>query len=168
MVAYRRNHAQGGTYFFTLTLRDRRSDLLVRHVDALRDSWRDARVRVPHEIVASVVLPDHLHAVLTLQDGADDYSNLWREIKKGFTRRIHEGTAASVSPWQSRFWEHTIANERDLAAHIDYVHINPLKHGLVERVADWPHSSFHRYVERGWLAADWACAPSRGDHFGEP
>lgn len=172
MVSYRRNRASGGTYFFTVTLRDRQSDVLVGHISALRESWRAAKARVAHEIVASVVLPDHMHAVLTMHDGADDYSRLWQEIKKGFTRRIRESSASpgssSISQWQSRFWEHTIANERDLAAHVDYIHINPLKHGLVERVADWPYSSFHRYVERGWLAADWACAPSMDDHFGEP
>ena len=168
MVSYRRSRVIGGTYFFTVTLRDRQSDLLVRHIINLRESWRAARERVPHEIVALVVLPDHLHAVLTMQDGADDYSSLWREIKKGFNRRTADTRRSSTSPWQSRFWEHTIANERDLAAHVDYIHINPLKHGLVERVADWPHSSFHRYVERGWLASDWACAPSTDDRFGEP
>ena len=168
MVCYRRNRASGGTYFFTVTLRDRRSDLLVRQVDALRECWRAAKTRVAHDVVASVVLPDHLHAVLTMGDGVDDYSRLWQDIKKGFTRRLRELDPTSDPPWQPRFWEHTIANECDLAAHVDYIHINPLKHGLVQRVREWPYSSFHRYVARGWLASDWACAPSQGEHFGEP
>jgi len=154
----------GGTYFFTVTLRNRRGDALVRHVDVLGSAWRAARVRVPHEVVAVVVLPDHLHAVITMRDGADDYSRLWQDIKKGFTRRVAAGHA---SPWQARFWEHTIRDERDLHAHVDYVHVNPLKHGLVARVVDWPHSSFHRYVRQGWLPADWAGQVGTGS-FGEP
>jgi putative transposase len=164
MVRYRRNRVPDGTYFFTVTLHNRRSDALVRYVDALRSAWRAARFRVPHEVVAAVVLPDHLHAVITMCDGAGDYSRLWQDIKKGFTRRLPAGC---VSPWQSRFWEHTIRDERDLHAHVDYVHINPLRHGLVARVVDWPHSSFHRYVHLGRLSVDWAGTIATGS-FGEP
>jgi len=102
MVWYRRNRVPDGTFFFTATLRDRRGDALLRHVDALRESWRRARAMVPHEVVAVVVLPEHLHAVLRMRDGAGDYPALWREIKKGFTRRL--GLPGGASPWQRRFW----------------------------------------------------------------
>ena len=163
MVAYRRSRVENGVYFFTVTLRDRRSDILVRHVDALRDAWRTAATRIPHDTLAAVVLPDHLHAVLRMRDPAGDYSRLWQDIKKGFTRRL-----GTTSPWQSRFWEHTIRNDADFRAHVDYVHINPLKHGLVRRVADWPHSSFHRYVRDGLLPADWAGVIDGKGDFGEP
>ena len=84
-------------------------------------------------------------------------------LKKGFTRRIAGG---SPSPWQPRFWEHTIRDAIDLQRHIDYVHINPMKHGLVSRLCDWPHSSFHRYVRDGLLSADWA-GIVEGDDIGE-
>ncbi|MDH5835079.1 REP-associated tyrosine transposase [Luteimonas kalidii] len=151
MVRYRRNRVPGGTFFFTVTLRDRRSDLLVRHIDLLGASWRKARERIAHEVVAVVVLPEHLHAVITMRDEEGDYSGLWREIKKGFTR----GLAVKSTPWQMRFWEHTIRDAGDLASHIDYVHANPVKHGLVARVAEWPHSSFHRHVRLGLLPQDW-------------
>jgi putative transposase len=57
--------------------------------------------------------------------------------------------------WQRRYWEHVIRNDADLERHVDYIHYNPVKHGHVTRVVDWPYSSFHRYVERGLLAADW-------------
>ena len=158
MVQYRRNRVAGGTYFFTVTLRDRRGDALVRHIDVLRTAWHLARERVPHEVLAVVVLPEHLHAVIRMAEGTADYSRLWQEIKKGFTRRLpHQPGAAS--PWQPRFWEHTLRDERDVQAHIDYVHINPVKHGWVTRVADWPHSSFHRYVRVGLLPADWGTHP---------
>jgi putative transposase len=154
MVNYRRNRTQDGTYFFTVTLRNRRSDLLVRRIDALFAAWRRARRRVPHRLVSFVVMPDHLHAVVTMQDGRDDYSRLIQDIKKGFTRRVCYG-ATTDSPWQARFWEHTIRDERDLRNHIDYIHFNPVKHGKTDRVADWPHSSFHRFVRTGTLPADW-------------
>jgi len=153
MVRYRRNRVPGGTYFFTITLRDRRSDLLVRHVAGLKASWRQARARYSHQVVAAAVLPDHLHAVITMADDACDYAGLWREVKKGFTRDV---ASDGPSPWQSRFWEHTIRNADDLAAHVAYVHLNPVKHGLVERVPDWPHSTFHRYVRDGLVAPDWS------------
>ena len=58
--------------------------------------------------------------------------------------------------WQRRYWEHTIRDEWDLANHVDYVHWNPVKHGHVAQVADWPFSTFHRYVRQGELPADWA------------
>jgi len=154
MVRYRRNRVGGGTYFFTVTLRDRRSDLLVRHVDLLRSSWRKAHARIAHEVIAAVVLPDHLHAVIRMRDGADDYSRLWQEIKKGFSRNL-----PGASPWQSRFWEHTIRDDTDLRGHIDYVHFNPVKHGWASKAVDWPFSSFHRYVRDGVLTPDWATTP---------
>jgi putative transposase len=59
--------------------------------------------------------------------------------------------------WQRRFWEHQIRDEDDLANHIDYVHINPVKHGHTARASDWPYSSIHRYIRQGELTADWAC-----------
>jgi len=160
MVRYRRNRVGGGTYFFTVTLRDRRSDLLVRRIDLLRSSWHKARARIPHDVLAVVVLPDHLHAVIRMRDGADDYPRLWQEIKKGFSRRLPE---AGASPWQSRFWEHTIRNDADLRAHIDYVHFNPVKHGHASSVVDWPFSSFHRYVRDGVLPMDWGSDPATID-----
>ena len=65
--------------------------------------------------------------------------------------------------WQRRYWEHAIRDDADLESHVDYIHYNPVKHKLVSRVRDWPHSSFHRYVERGILPADWG-----GDAIGVP
>lgn len=165
MVRYRRSRVQDGTYFFTVTLRDRRSNALVRHIDALRLSWGAAAVRLPHRVVAVVVLPDHLHAVIEMRDGKDDYSRLWQEIKKGFTRRV--STHQLPSPWQARFWEHTLRDAADLQAHVDYVHINPVKHGLVGQVCDWPWSSFHRFVRDGLLPTDWAGDVVGAGRYGE-
>lgn len=165
MVKYRRNRIAGATYFFTVTLRDRRSDLLVREIEALREAWRKAASRVPHAVIAAVVLPDHLHAVIRMEDQAADFPRLWQDIKKGFTRRTVPPGAPSA--WQSRYWERTVRDEAELQSCVDYVHINPLKHGLVNEVAEWPHSTFHRYVRKGWLSQDWAATPSATVMFGE-
>ncbi len=61
--------------------------------------------------------------------------------------------------WQRRFWEHQIRDERDLQRHVDYIHYNPVKHGLVENVEDWPWSSYHRWVrEMPYPQPDWQTA----------
>jgi putative transposase len=164
MVNYRRNRLDGGVYFFTATLRDRRSDLLTREIEALRTSWKRAADRVPHRIIAAVVLPEHLHVLIEMRDNEDDYPRLWQEIKKGFTRRVD----SARSPWQPRYWEHTIRDDADWRAHVDYIHFNPVKHGHVERAADWPHSSIHRYIERGDLPRDWGMGTPFSGDFGEP
>jgi len=131
MVHYRRNRVAGGTYFFTVTLRDRSSDRLVRHVGLLRDAFRSVRAERPFTIDAIVILPDHLHAIWTLPAGDADYSGRWRAIKSRFTH----GLRASGIPlsrdsrgeyrlWQRRFWEHTIRDDDDLNRHVDYIHYN--------------------------------------------
>lgn len=152
MSDYRRVRAPGGTYFFTVNLAGRHGALLIDHIDLLRKALATVRERQPFGIDAWVVLPDHLHAIWHLPGDDQDYSGRWREIKKGFTK----GLARSTAVWQPRFWEHTIRDEKDYRTHMDYVHINPVKHGLVPRVADWPYSTFHRLVQAGVYPADWA------------
>lgn len=113
---------------------------------------------------AIVVLPDHLHCVWRLPEGDADNADRWKRIKTGFSRQLPSSEYVSSvrrsrgerGIWQRRYWEHLIRDEQDLCRHIDYVHINPFKHGLVNRVADWPYSSFHRYVRLGGLPIDWA------------
>ncbi len=164
MSNYRRNRVPGGTYFFTVNLLDRSSGLFVEHIDLLRDAVRAVKRRHPFHIDAWVVLPDHLHAVWTLPEGDDDYSGRWRAIKKAFVKGLPAIEERSLvrqargerGIWQRRFWEHTIRDDADYAAHVDYVHVNPLKHSLVTRVVDWPYSSFHRAVSFGIYADDWA------------
>jgi putative transposase len=105
-----------------------------------------------------------------------DFAMRWRQIKSAFSRSLPTGELVSGSRvakgergiWQRRYWEHTIRDENDFARHIDYIHINPVKHGLVSRVRDWPHSSFHRMVKLGIYPEDWAGDASQfGGNFGE-
>lgn len=165
MPNYRRAWHPGGTYFFTVnTLRRRDCTLLTDHIDLLRAAVRTVRRWHPFAIHGWVVLPDHLHAILELPPSDADFAARWRLIKAGFSKRlppIERRSAVRVARgergiWQRRFWEHLIRDERDFAAHMDYVHFNPVKHGHVARVADWPYSTFHALVAKGIYPADWA------------
>jgi putative transposase len=162
MPDYRRAKVAGGTFFFTLTLADRTSDLLVREIKRLCRIYGQVQERRPFESVAMCVLPDHLHAIWSLPLGDPDFATRWNLIKSGFSRGL---PAVLRSPskiakrekgiWQRRYWEHVIRDDADMVRHVDYIHFNPVKHGLVPRVCDWAHSSFHRYVKRGDLPIDW-------------
>jgi putative transposase len=97
-------------------------------------------------------------------------------IKSGFSRGLFGEMKRSVSKtarrergiWQRRYWEHAIRDDADLERHVDYIHFNPVKHGHVSQVCDWPHSSFHRYVTRGVLPRDWGgCVHDIIGTFGE-
>lgn len=163
MVQYRRKRVPGGTYFFTVTLADRSTTTLVDHVGQLLASINGVREVHPFGLIALVVLPDHLHAVMRLPDGDDRYSMRWRLIKRDFTVRLRtlglEFAARGNGErglWARRFWESTIFDSETLARRIDYLHFNPVKHGYVQHVVDWPHSSFHAFVARGALPSDWA------------
>jgi len=163
MPDYRRHRVPGGTYFFTINLLDRRADLLTRHIDALRAAVRRTRDERPFHIDAWVVLPDHMHCVITLPPGDVDYSNRIKAIKIRFVRAVapqERRSAVRIAKgergiWQRRFWEHTLRDEADYARHIDYVHYNPVKHGHATTMAQWPHSTFHRWVRRGAYPTDW-------------
>jgi putative transposase len=175
MVGYRRNFVSGGTYFFTVTVADRSSSLLVEQIAFLRHAFRVAPAERPFKTDAIVILPDHLHAVMTLPEGDADFSGRWRRIESTFTRQVvaeavpaKRNRRGEYSLWQRRFWEHTIRDETDFARHFDYIHYNPVKHALVSRVSDWPHSSFHRYVRSGLLPKDWGGTVAAADRaFGE-
>ena len=163
MTNYRRNFVSGGSYFFTVNLANRRLRLLTDHIDILKAAFRDTRARHPFTIDAVVVLPDHLHAMWTLPDGDRDFDTRWRLIKSSFSRALPKDEDISASRlnkgergiWQRRYWEHTLRDEGDLGRHFDYIHFNPVKHGYVNRVQDWPYSSFHRMVRLGIYPSDW-------------
>lgn len=173
MSRYRRNFVPGGTYFFTVVTNRRRPFLTsptARH--SLRAALRHVRSHHPFTIDAIVLLPDHLHTVWTLPPQDVAYPLRWKQIKERFTSAYlaNGGEEASVSAsrhakgergvWQRRYYEHTVRDDADLKHCVDYVHVNPLKHGLVTRVIDWPWSSFHRYVTLGEYTPDWGVDPT--------
>jgi putative transposase len=175
MPNYRRAFVPGGCFFFTVNLLERKQTLLVDHIVRLREAIATTRRSHPFTIDAFVVLPDHLHAVWTLPANDCDFSTRWRLIKSRFARalpnrewlsdvRIVRGERGI---WQRRFWEHLIRDETDFTRHVEYCYINPVKHGLVKRVRDSPHSAFHRDVEAGIVPLDWAGEIDRAGDFGE-
>ena len=165
MPHYRRARVPGATYFFAVNLRERNLDLLVRHVDLLRTTVKATKARHPFHIDAWVVLPQHMHCLWTLPEGDADFALRWKVIKAGFAKRLPKIETITTTQrsrrergiWQRRYWEHLIRDEADYQRHFDYIHFNPLKHGHVQRLADWPYSSFHRAVRQGVYLPDW-CA----------
>ncbi|MDD5181454.1 MAG: transposase [Gallionellaceae bacterium] len=164
MTEYRRTHAPGASWFFTVNLAQRKGNsLLVDHIDSLRTAFATVRIRHPFRMDAVVILPEHLHCIMTLPQGDADFSTRWNLIKGNFSRTLGKGERISASRtkrgergiWQRRFWEHLLRDQEDFNHHADYIHWNPVKHGWVRRVADWPHSSFHEYVRRGIYTENW-------------
>ena len=166
-MRYRRVVIKGASYFFTVvTFQRQRLFADPRSVELLTEAIAIIRERHPFEIEAQVVLPDHLHAVWTLPEGDDNYAARWRLIKEAFTRgyckryelpeRTEVARARGEQPvWQRRFWEHMIRDEQDFAVHLDYIHLNPVRHGLAVAPRDWPYSTFAKWVERGVYEPTW-------------
>lgn len=147
MPNYRRLFADGGTYFLTVCLNDRRSDLLTREIDLLRSSWRDVAKARPFETIAAVVLPEHMHFIWRLPHDDHDFPARVAQLKAGFTRRLpasakSESRKRERGVWQSRYWEHLIRDDKDLSRHIDYIHWNPVKHEHAADPDQWPYSTW--------------------------
>jgi len=168
MPEYRRLKLHGGSYFFTVVTYARKpifNNPLAR--DFLHAAWVNTCERFPFITEAVCLLPDHIHCIWTLPENDANYSVRWKEIKRLFTReyawqidpgeerndsRVRRGEAAI---WQRRFWEHLLRDDSDFYNHVNYIHLNPVKHGLVQRVSEWPWSSFHRFVKMGHYEPDW-------------
>lgn len=164
-MEYRRSWHPGGTYFFTVNCLNRKDNtLLIDNIDILRQAIKTTKRSHPFTIHAWDVLPDHMHCVIELSENDCDFALRWRLIKMLFSRNIPKNEYRNEvrkkrrerGVWQRRYWEHLIRNEEDYRAHMDYVHINPVKHGLVDQVKDWPYSTFHRLVKEGVYLENWA------------
>ena len=158
MSNYRRTNIPGGTYFFTVVTHDRTPIFINEwRVEVVREAFRKVMAVRPFQIDAIVVLPEHLHCIWRMPDGDADYSSRWREIKKAASRQIDTATNNHNERmvWQRRFWEHAIHDEADWRKHMDYIHYNPVKHGLVNRPGEWRRSSFGNAVRKGWYEASW-------------
>jgi putative transposase len=156
----------GGTFFFTVVTYNRR--MIFRtpdNIGLLRTIFKEVMAKHPFTIDAAVILPEHLHCIWTLPEGDRDFSMRWRLIKSDFTRRcdqVYKITPSAVRQykkeqaiWQRRFWEHQIRDETDFIRHVEYIHYNPVKHGLVDSPKDLPYSSFQKYVKEGKYEIDW-------------
>lgn len=179
MPEYRRYYQPGGTYFFTVVTEGRAPFLATGTArEILREAFEQTLARWPFNIDAIVLLPDHLHTIWTLPTHDTDYSRRWAFLKKQFTRewlasggREHEISDSRErnrrrGVWQRRFWEHTVRDERDFELHCDYIHYNPVKHGLATCPHVWPHSSFSRFVREAYYPERWCCVC--GDRMPKP
>ncbi|MBC8551327.1 MAG: transposase [Candidatus Brocadiales bacterium] len=168
MSNYRRANAKGGTYFFTVVTYRRQEFLCNENVrTALRDGISDVQTKHPFTIDGWVLLPNHLHCIWTLPEHDSNFGIRWAMIKRFITKRcgpdLRRDDWMNASKrkrnestiWQRRFWEHMIRDEDDFNKHLNYIHFNPVKHGLVTCVKDWPHSTFHRCVREGIYPPDW-------------
>jgi putative transposase len=166
-MRYRRTTVPGGSYFFTL-ITHQRARLFAEVINV--DRWHDAVSKVqrkrPFTIEAEVIMPDHLHMIWTLPPDDTDFATRIRLIKTAFTKELpmcFDGATTSGSRaskgernvWQRRYWEHAIRDEQDFQVHVDYIHLNPVKHGAVERPGQWPHSTFLAWVEGGAYDPSW-------------
>lgn len=168
MPNYRRPFDPGGVFFFTVVA-ERRVPVF-SHARARRDlrpAIRTVQAERPFEMTAIVLLPEHLHCIWRLPEGDSDFSTRWSCLKRRFTQTWlgAGGVETDVSAsrrnrrergvWQKRFWDHRLRNEDDMIHHVNYIHYNPIKHGLVRCPHAWPWSSFHRWVKEGYYRADW-------------
>ena len=178
MATFRRALTPGGTYFFTVnTYRRQRILTEPRVYAALKMAIRQVKALHPFGIEAFVLLPDHLHCLWRLPVGDMNYSLRWSLIKRQVSQAVRDCLVESVTDsrakrrelglWQRRFWEHQIRDEDDFMRHVDYIHFNPVKHGYVQRVIDWPYSSFHMHVKKGLCPIDWAGGGDDGEVYGE-
>ena len=170
MPEYRRAHIPGSSVFLTLITYQRQKIFLpLENIDRLRQACDLMMTEKPFTIDAAVILPEHIHFLWTLPPDDPDYSYRVRRMKVLFTRALRgvnnlpddvcesRKKHRESDVWQRRFYEHTIRDEVDLRKHLDYLHFNPVKHGLVKCVHDWQYSSFHRGVRRGEYDVKWGC-----------
>ena len=178
MPDYRRVYAQGHCYFITIVTY-RRQKLLVENIQTLRQAFADSKKRYKYKLHAVVVLPDHLHMIIE-PDSAGEYLKIISYIKRKFTYLMHQNPKFSndipltqsraqkreSTIWQRRYYEHTIRDQRDFQMHLDYIHYNPVKHGWIQRAAEWEYGSFRKYVAMGWYDKEW-CDFSNETTLGE-
>ncbi len=175
MSNYRRFKTSGGTYFFTVATYNRQEILCKpQSRNALRDAIEAVRALLPFHIDAWVLLPDYLHCIWTLPEGDADFSKRWGTIKTSFTKKVGWALPTNkiamptnkkysisrirhrdANIWQRRFWEHQIRDQEDFNRHCDYIHYNPVKHGLVGDPKKWEYSTIHRFIQKGLYSKHW-------------
>ena len=160
MSNYRRSRENGAVFFFTVVTYNRFPVFKnIENIRLLRAIIKEVRLELPFKEIACVVLHDHIHSIWKLPGDDHDFSKRWGIVKARFTKQLRSNecdlNCYKGIIWQKRFWEHMVRDVTDLNNHLDYIHYNPVKHGYVHNVIDWPYSSFHRFVDEGYYPADW-------------
>ncbi|MBU5617476.1 transposase [Psychrobacter sp. TAE2020] len=168
MRSYLRDKSKDGTYFFTMNLLDRKSQLLTTHANQFRQAYRITKQNHNFQLHALILLPDHIHILITLAEESDNYAVIISSLKTHFSRQITKSDDEMINQsrikkrergiWQRRFWEHRIRDDLDYQRHMDYIHYNAVKHGYVERPIDWPYSTFKKCVDEELYSSDWGGA----------
>lgn len=149
----RRIICPGYPYFITNITCERRP-FLIENIDLVWSAFESTKKKSSFELIAWVILPEHFHILVDPENG--DISKLMQRLKLSFSMSHRKRRGYSKGRvWQDRFWDHIIRDDADYAHHLDYIHINPVKHGLVKRAFDWPHSSIHKFKE--YYPEDWGC-----------
>lgn len=166
MRNYIRDKTKGGCYFLTFNLQDRQSQLLTTHINEFRQAFKKTKQHQSFELNAMVVLPDHVHLLITLADDNDNYANIVANLKANFSRQIPKLESENISPsradkkerglWQRRFWEHRIRDDNDYKQHVDYIHYNPVKHGYCSQPTEWKYSTIHKFISDGLYPKGWS------------
>lgn len=182
MSSYKRNFVDGGTFFFTVVSYKRQKIFTSPSFrTALRKAIKKTQQQYPFEINAWVLLPNHIHCIWTLPNNDKDFSLRWAMIKNSVSQQckytLYNNALLTPSKiernestiWQRRFWEHTIKDESDYQKHLDYIYWNPVRHGHVSSVNEWPFSTFHRDVQAGLYDEGWGFdfKDNDGTNFGE-
>ena len=164
-MRYRRLFLDGYSYFFTIVTYQR-NPILIENIELLRESFLQVKSQYSFTIDSIVILPDHLHMIMTFEN-VEMYPKIIGQIKKYFSshcdpkyyqylKQSHSREKQNYKPvWQKRFYEHTIRDEKDYKLRLDYIHYNPVKHALVNSVKDWEYSSFDKFVDREYYHKDW-------------
>lgn len=155
MPTYRDNRVPGGTFFFTVRLRDRSSTLLTEHISAFGEAMRLARSRRPFHVDAWAVLPDHAHAIWTLPPDDHDCASRWRAVKIAFSkalRKTGKQNATANALWERHYRHYRVDDDDRYALLIDYLHNDAMRHGHCTQARDWPWSSLHRFLSAGHAA----------------
>jgi len=154
MSNYKRLYLQNHSYYLTIVTQNR-MPILIDNIELLRDSFRRSKKKYSYQIDAIVILPDHLHMIITPKN-PKEYSKIVAHIKRSFTYGLNHETKENAKfnlsassyrrnlsgIWQKRFYEHTIRDEKDYNSILNYIYTNPIKHNLVGNINDWKYSSF--------------------------
>lgn len=178
MPNFRRVFVENSYVFITVLLNNRKRALLTDYIDQLRLAFKYTQSKVTFEIYAVSILPEHFHVVLK-PDKIIEYPKIISMIKRTFTKSLPQELRHELKKeisqskinknesgvWHRRFYEKTITTQKELNHITDYVHYNPVKHGLVKCANDWELSSFRKFVRHGFYDDDW-CNFSEIEDFG--
>jgi len=158
MPNFRRYYIPNATVFISCVTRDRYPYLQSEmDVDTFIETLSNVLEYHPFRILAHVILPDHFHWLMKVDDPDGDFSKVLHSVKRNFTlnyKKAHN-IETPLSIWQSRFWDHVIRDEKDLENHFDYIHWNPVRHGYVSRPEDWSYSTYKDWMVKGFYDLGW-------------